>query len=510
MEFGIRPRALMGALLALIVAAAASPAAADWYKAETDRFIVYGEGREAKVREYALKLQTFDAVLRIFHPSTADRTPATKLQLYLVKNQAQLRRVRPNLVRDTAGFYAAMNEGVFATAVTGTPSLEPEHVLFHEYAHHFMLENFPTAYPAWFVEGFAEYFMTAEITPTGVKVGGYSDARAYGIFNQSWLPWEEVLSKTTAETRRQKRNVFYSQAWLLTHYMRSDPERAAQLNRAIADIAAGKEPLEAFHSATGMTSDQLTDALKKYRKLLILHVPEPLKTEPVITVTRLPASADDFLLENLRLILSPTGRTDAEFLGELRRRAARYPGDALAETTLARAEFVMGDVAAAEAIMKRRLEAQPDDAETLLLAGTGQVLAGLRDKEQREQRYRAARPLFAKAYALDKNDFRPLYAYALARSIEPGYPTENDLNALIQARALAPAVQENSLRAGLALLQLGRKEDAARVLAAVINNPHGGAAARQARALLTGDQAEDAEADEDEVDEETASQAKAG
>ena len=483
-------RALVGVVAALGLTLVPAAAQAAWYRVETDRFIVYGEGSEKAARDYATRLTVFDDILRRFNPAAKDRVAATKVQVYLVAGEGELRRVQPRLPPYTAGFYSAMNEGVFAIAIKSGGTLGADDVLFHEYAHHFMLENFPAAYPAWFVEGFAEYFMTAEILPRdgGVKVGGYNEGRAYSIFMQTWLPMDEVLSKTTGETRTDRMAAYYAQAWLLTHYMRSDPKRAEQLNQAVLAISAGEPPVQAFETATGMSMPDLTKALKGYRKLQIITIRDPAKTTPAVTVTALPKSADDCLLANLRLILSPTGRVDGEFLADVRRKAAKYPGDVLAERTLARAEFVMGDVAAGEAIMKRRLDAGTPDYEDLLLAGTGQLMAGMRDRPNREARYRAGRPLLAKAYQLDKNDFRALYAYELARSIEAGYPSDNDLNALLEARHLAPAVLETSLRAGVALLQKGRREDAAHVLAPVINNPHGGRSAASARALLNAPQ----------------------
>lgn len=470
----------LSAGLALILFAA--PAQAGWVRVETDKFVVYGQGGEKAVAAYATKLTTYDHVLRRFHPSTLERKPNTKVQVFLVTSRDDLRRVRPRLNRMIAGFYMAMNEGVFAMAVKDG-GLGEDDVMFHEYAHHFMWENFPAAYPAWFVEGWAEYFMTTEITASQIKIGGYNVGRAYGIFGETWIPLEELLSKTSYETREQKRDVYYSLSWLLTHYMRSDPERAKQLDAAIKAIAAGKDPVKSFEDATGQSMAELTQALKKYQKLQILGIKNPGTAVPM-TITTLPKSADDLLLDELRLILAPTGEVDGDFLAGVRRKAARYPGDRLAEQTLARAEFVMGDVAAGEAIMKRRLEASPDDLEGLLLAGTGQLMAGMRDPKAKAARYKAARIPIAKAYALNKNDFRPLYAYALARSTEPTFPTENDLKALMEARYLAPAVQELSWRAGMALIQKGRRDEAAVVLAPVINNPHAGRAAARARELL--------------------------
>jgi len=481
---GYRLRAVGALLGALGLMLLAPPAQAAWVRVETDKFVVYGQGGEKAVTAYATKLMTYDQMLRHFHPSTLERRPNTKVHVFMVGAQGDLRRVRPRLPKQIAGFYEAMNEGVFAMAVKDG-GLGEDDVMFHEYAHHFMWENFPAAYPAWFVEGWAEYFMTTEIKPTEIKVGGYNIGRAYGIFGETWIPLEDLLSKTSGETREQKRHVYYSLAWLLTHYMRSDPQRAAQLDAAIKAIAEGKDSVKSFETATGMDMVELTQALKKYQKLQILAFKNPALT-PQTTVTVLPKSADDLLLDNLRLILAPTGDMDADFLAGVRRKAAKYPGDAFAEQTLARAEFVMGDVAAGEAIMKRRLAANPNDFEDLLLAGSGQLMAGMRDKANRAARYKAARAPLGKAYQLNKTDFRPLYAYALARSIEPGFPTDNDMNALLEARYLAPAVQETAWRAGMALLQKGRRDEAARVLAPVINNPHGGAAAARARQILAG------------------------
>jgi hypothetical protein len=149
-----------------------SMASADWLRAETDRFIVYSRGREAPLRSYAAKLMTFDAVLRAMSP-TPKQPLDRKLEVYLVGSQSELRRVRPNLPSTTRGFYTAGVRGTFAIAASGgADGVDTDDVLFHEYGHHFMLENFPAGYPGWFIEGWAEYFMATEIVGETVKVGG--------------------------------------------------------------------------------------------------------------------------------------------------------------------------------------------------------------------------------------------------------------------------------------------------------------------------------------------------
>ncbi|HEY8571942.1 hypothetical protein [Phenylobacterium sp.] len=468
---------VVGGLLLLV-----SPAQAAWTRAETERFVVYGDVADFIVQDYAARLTAFDAVLRFFHPPPARARPQ-KLSVYIVRNRGELQNIRPGLSPLVAGFYTASRRGVFAVTAIDR-EINEDDTLFHEYAHHFMLENFPGAYPAWYIEGWAEYFMTAELTPNGMKVGDYNPGRIAFLGGSGWLPMDQVIGKRQAERDPEKTLRFYSQAWLLTHYMRSDPQRAAQLDKAIVAIANGAEPVKAFQDATGMSMNELQQALRRYTTLRMIEVKDIGKVKPPMTVTRMPASAEDLLLDRLRITASGGNKPDPEFVTQVRRAAAKHPGDKFAELTLAEAEFRFGDVAAGEAIVNRRLAAEPDDVETLTVAGWGQIEAGEREPGKRAERFRAGRPHLVKAYQLSQADFRPLYGYVYSRTVEGFFPTENDMLALLEARKLAPSVDEVSILAGITLLAQNHPEDARRVLEPVANNPHGGGAAAQARALL--------------------------
>jgi len=472
---------LSASLLVLLLGTAAD---ATWMRIETDKFVVYGDGSEETLRAFAGRLSTFDAVLRKFHPTTQTRTPATKVQVYVVSD-SELRRIHPDAAFTTAGFYAANTEGVFAVALERN-GLGGDDVLFHEYAHHFMRENFPAAHPAWFEEGWAEYFATTEIDGDKVRVGNFNPARVEAQRLGTQVSIDELLTANVAELGPHKSAVFYQRAWLLMHYMRSDPRRAEQLDEAIRAIAKGAEPVQAFEKATGKTTAELSAELSRYQSLPVLTLKTPAGSTPRMRVTALPASADPLLLDNLRLLLGLAGEDDQAFLEHVRSVAAHHRGDHLAETTRARAEFVLGDVKTGEAIMRRRLEAHPDDVDDLLLASFGQIMAGRRKPAERTERFRAARKHLAKAYARDKTDFRVLFAYAASRSVEPNYPNENDLNALLEARNLAPGVQETAFWAGVALAHKGRRDEAAKMLGPIVNNPHGGTLAERARAILAG------------------------
>src|SRR3712207_3311188 len=149
--------------LTAVAAAAASllataPAWAEWRKAESANFIVYSQSSEAKVREQAALLEDYHQFLRLLTGVTEPPAP-NKLKVYLVRGVAQLRQVR-NVATGVAGFYTANPAGIAAFADDRAGGWgDREDVLFHEIAHHFMLQYRPNAYPAWFIEGFAEYVM---------------------------------------------------------------------------------------------------------------------------------------------------------------------------------------------------------------------------------------------------------------------------------------------------------------------------------------------------------------
>ncbi|PZQ56044.1 MAG: hypothetical protein DI570_21275, partial [Phenylobacterium zucineum] len=484
---GIRRAAtLAAATLALLSLPGA--AQARWHRAETDRFVVYAEGREQTARDMAAKLMVFDSVLRASYPSTRQRKPPTKVQVVVVESAAELRRIQPRIGVYVRGFYAATDEGVFAVVVNGDAQrMGADDVLFHEYTHHFLLDNFSIALPAWFVEGLAEYFMTAQISPDAVRIGAYNEGRLHYVLAEPQIPLKDLLSKRPSDFREADRAMFYAQSWLLTHYMRSDPERGAQMDLALAAIAAGEDPVKAFETATGAPLDQLALGLSRYRKLWSYTIERNRKAPPpAMTVVAMPDSADTLLLDGFRLAFTRAGAKEEALLADVRRKAAAHPGDELAERVLARAEYKIGDVAAGEAISQRRLQARPDDAEELFVAGRGQFEAAQREPTSRFARIRKARPFLAKSHQLNQTDYRALYGYAMTRMMEPSFPTENDQAAFLLARDLAPAHKGVTFQAGQMLMRAGRKAEAAQVLAPLINDPHGGVMADRARALAEG------------------------
>ena len=105
----------------------------------------------------------------------------------------------------------------------------------------------------------------------------------------------------------------------------------------------------------------------------------------------------------------------------------------------AAAPIKFGDRAAGEAVLTAWLAKALDDVERLQLMARSAMAAGDADPDHRPALYRQAGSYLKQAYKTDPNDYRTVYAYALTRIVDPGYPTDNTLTALLEAHALAPS-----------------------------------------------------------------------
>lgn len=487
MQLLTRARRALLAFAATLLALAAftAPAQAKWLKAETDHFVIHSDTGERELREYAVDLETFDALLRLRHGRKPGEATARKLPIYLVRDLKELRRAQPEAQEGQAGVYLSGEQDVYALAIRKFG----DDVLLHEYVHHFMLGNFPNAYPTWLVEGYAEYFASAEFKPQEVNFGKPSSNRAGWLNNGKWLKVADLLRLHPQQLKSgEQRSMYYGQAWLLTHYMLSDPRRLDQLQAYARDVSAGRDPVAAMEKATGASLTALDNALRSYFGGGIKYgrLPRNLLPAPAVTISELPASAGDLLLEAQLLKRGVPQAMRAEVLAKVRARAAKHPGDRLADVTLARAETTIGDRAAGEAILTRRLAADGADAEALRLLAQSRLAAAAEEKDAtRAAAIRTeARRYAARAMNVDQSDYQTLMTFVQTRSGLPGYPTADDLKALLLAHGMAPQVAALRVNTAMALVLAKQEREALRLLQPVANNPHGGPAAEAAQTAI--------------------------
>ncbi|RYF94853.1 MAG: hypothetical protein EON95_03760 [Caulobacteraceae bacterium] len=481
-------RMVTAVVAVLLLVLAASPAEARWYRAESKRFIVYSDGDKDALAKFVSDLEDYDAILLDMMLVPAERVEPPKLKIYLVGRQEDLKIVRPNISSLVAGFYSASLDDIFfiADRPQSRDTLADD-VIYHEYAHHFMYHYATRSYPGWYVEGFAEYFGAVELKDTSFIVGGLAHGRGYTLFNSKWVPLGDLLSKRPYEFKTGEESIsFYAQAWLLTHYMRSDPQRLKQLNRYFAALTPDKNPAETWTEVTGDSMDALTVKLRAYARGNLPATSftrrEKRKLAPS-TITELSPAAADFVLLQLRLSGGVEEKEQAAVLSLVRARAAKYPGDHMAETTLARAELGFGDFDKGRALIGGLLARDPNDAEALQILGIALVQKAEDDKDE-DKLLKEARKYLARAYQANNDDYRTLYYFTQAQRGLPGYPSENTVELLTEAQVRAPQVQEVPLTLASALMSHKRWDEAVALLTPLANDPHGEGAAEAAQDML--------------------------
>ena len=477
-------RAVAAMLLAGLVWASLglTSAEARWLKAESERFIVYSEGGADQLTGFTQKLETFDRLLRWRMGLDAAEPPLRKLTIYLVDGTAGINAVAPGYGSSgVAGFYRADRDDIFAVAIRGGMG---DDVLLHEYAHHFMMQYFPFGYPAWFIEGFAEYFATAEITPDRIVVGKYNRNRAEWLRLSPWLPTRELLTKRAGAVSR-RRETYYPVAWLLTHWFMGNEARHSQLNAYLLDVGAGGNGADAMTRATGMSSLELRTELRRYMGRLPYYEIRNTFPQAQVTVSQMPAWADDLLLLSVRLRREvPENRRGAE-VAAARRAAAAWPDEPFARVMLAYAELKHGDAEVGQRLMGEVIANDPANAEARIRLASYLLAQAEAHEDQRMALKAQAQPLLAQAYRVDETDYRVYLLLGELRQGLPGYPSENDIATLELALTLAPQVDDARLWLSEAYLAAGRNEDAIRTARPLANDPHAGEGATRAQAVIT-------------------------
>lgn len=485
-------------LIAMIALALATPASAEWRKAETARFVVYGDIDQRSLTEAAQELELYDSVLRFLHGIDVDSVPPRKLPIYLVRDTAMMRQVSPDISEMIRGFYSANDDDIFAIAINERPDrrsagafrIEPtKQTLLHEYAHHFMLDSSAAGYPAWLTEGYAEYFSTADLSSSQIRVGLHSPERGYWLTQGRWLSLNDILTKRPGDFRTGEQQVqFYAQSWLLTHWFMSSVERAPMLVAYINNMRQGMDSVAAFEVATGKTLSEMEAEQHRYvrQPVAIKVFPANQFARPVVTVTTLTAGESDLLLLSLRLDLPLEDDEAVQALAQVRSRAARYPNTPFAQHALARAEAKYGDGNRAEAILQQLIQADPNDAEALNILGQIRIdKADDADADaDRSALMREARAYLARSYASDPNRYQTLFALARTRMTSLSFPTDNDMTTLLAAYDLAPQVDSVRFMAAQARMMRGEYVEAIILLEPLVSDPHGGEGVTAARALI--------------------------
>ncbi|MEQ8309429.1 MAG: hypothetical protein RIA72_01880 [Sphingopyxis sp.] len=480
---------------ALIAATMATSAEAKWLRADTDNFVIYSEGSERSLHSFAENLQRFDATLRL-RLRVPDGKEPNRLTIYLVPRAADAGRLATGKAGSSiAGFYSADLDGSYAVSnrevVKFKGTSASQQTLFHEYTHHFMKRYFGAAFPAWFIEGFAEFYSTTDFTSKGhYQVGRPAYFRAHGLINMPRIPVEDLLLKQPREMRTSgQMDVYYGRSWLLTHMLYYDPGRAGQLTAYIDAINRGEDSKKAANGAFGDLA-ALDRDLQRYigRPLTFMTSAAPVPIPGTITIRALSHAEDALLSWQLERRSARDGERLAEVRDELGKLSAEYGSSASVWYELARAEWDLGDekrdAAAARAAVDKALAIEPKHVRANILLGEMMIHnLGRRDEVSNADWVAARQPIIL-ANNTDPDDPVPLYAYYDSFLQQGITPPKIAVTGLERAFALSPESASARIAYAFALARSGDFERATRLAKVVAFDPHDGGQGEQILAQI--------------------------
>jgi hypothetical protein len=465
---------LCTALVLILLSAAPATARVRWHRAETPHFIIYGEVSERDMREAAQTLEQFDASLRTIWSLSNDPSPV-KLEVYLLDSDDRLREVDPSTAEWVAGFYTPQPELIAAFATYDDRGLAGREILFHEYAHHFMSENLPGAYPAWFVEGFAEYLSTIKFERERIVLGDYSEGRAGDILATGQWPTAEQFLRHPDNMSEALQRRFYAQSWVAVHYLYREQNRLAQFAAYVGAIQNGADLVQAFEPAFGVSPEAFQEELQRYARGGIQRRAGPLPVIDVsgVAITSMSEAANDLLLPLARLRIGQVEGAEAQALAAtIEARAAAYPDDVFAQHARLRAMILRGAYADARAAIEPMLAAAPTDGGLNFLMGKA-YLEEARAGQPSSTLTTAARRHFVRAFQVNENDFPTLFNYMATYEFGDRMP-DSAMDVAVRVNNLAPQVISLALPTAHMLMQRERWDEAAVILRRVAYAPHGG------------------------------------
>jgi hypothetical protein len=465
-------------------------ARADWYEASTRHFVVYSDQRPEKLKEYTANLERFDQAVRRLGQWRDDPVAApNRVTVYVVPTREAVAQLAGN--RFVAGFYKPRAGRMLAVVPRRSGSgaetdLDAQAILLHEYAHHLMWSISPHAvYPAWFIEGFAELFATAEFKDKGaVAIGMPPQYRARALMTGNNLPIEKMLRADTLKLSNEQRSALYGRGWLLTHYFLIARQRSGQLAAYLSALNAGKPSSEAAQAFGDLRA--LDSELERYKRgKIAAYLVEPVEAKEVdVALRKLTAGEAATMDVRIRSKNGVNAKTAPDVYADARKAAAPFPNDAGAQIVLAEAAYDGRDPAAAEAAADRAIAADPKLSDAWLYKAMARMALARRAQDRSKETLSAIRKIIAQGNRLAPDDPRLLILYYRSFADFGMAPSENARQGLARAFDLAPQDDRLRFNAARMFLREGNKAEARAMLAPLAYSPHGNRLAVQAAALI--------------------------
>jgi hypothetical protein len=511
----------------------------DWIRAESRHFIVYSDTRREDVSALLSQLERFRHVLRsLSNMGGQDQDP--KLTLYYLSDESQLRTVDPQAPDHAIGLYQACEDGVEGYAVhqayrpkAGVTVLQqPEDggltYIFQAYARHFFAAHFPIRTPAWYIDGYAQYFSTVRFDGNAAIIGLPPQALARyvaGLESETYkaqMTYQDLLNDkdlfTLTETeqinadsssaqaraavggslasadfgnidpqhqdeRRQAEvaTEYQARAWLMTHWLLSSHGNLDHLADYVSAVGHGENRLDAFHRVFSRSPAEMDDVLRDYlhHKAKLLRLTFTDMPDADVQFDDEPSAANHLLLDDAALRGCPSPAYGRALLADIQHEATQYPDSEFARIALARAEIGFGDPQKALPWLERQTGTLPGDFDAQYLLGRARLAAARTSGDSAA--YDAAKVAFTRAARIDAASAVNAFWYYRAQVAATGQVAPDAAGAAVLAYKTAPEVDAYAVHAGLVYALAGDGANAFAALHTAADSPRPGPWTKTAR-----------------------------
>lgn len=273
--------------LACLSAAISVSAAADanfkalrkqkWLLIESPHFSIMTDANEKLGVKLIDDLEAYHHINSVIFAKQNNQLPA--LNILAINKNSTFRSL--GLERSIAGIFSMAGNEPFGIAnisgykgATQRKATFAKQTLFHEYVHYLTAyENQDTDLPLWFSEGRAEYLGTFWFDEKHAYFGDIYALKdripaLYGPSGVLQISSDTILTKQRNQLNFSGWNngstfEFYGRAFFIYHYFNSSSEKRQQLLKLV-NAQKTMNAADALKEATGMTFDELDNAVEKY------------------------------------------------------------------------------------------------------------------------------------------------------------------------------------------------------------------------------------------------------
>ena len=324
-----------------------------WVEVRSPHFTAYSNAGDAEARKALLGFEAIRSVFdRVIPGLRVD--PPKPMILLVVEDEAAMKRLYP---KPFEGRDPARPAGVFMAGAERNYAIlrldvdhqadQPYFVLFHEYTHSIVHQNFP-ALPTWLDEGIADFYGSTEIRSNQVFIGRVPLGRLQRLRQSVRLPMETLLTVTQDSPQYQEgqqTGIFYAQSWAFVHYLFLDEQaqKAGLFGSFLKARQTVLDPLKAARAAFG-DLDKLTAILGAYanrQTFRYLNLPLTVKLSDVDFQGRRLDEAQALVVQAEFLLHSQEGAAAEPLLARALAQAPKAPEvqAALAQSHLLRGEL---------------------------------------------------------------------------------------------------------------------------------------------------------------------------